>query len=146
MLDTNDYSVCRFLVQIQELFPQNFPLAPIGTHDSFQPWALQLPLGCESVQTCYALCTKIYIFYFQSTLIIQNALASTSIPGTVFAFWVFSSGVQGVPMTICCCLIDILFHMYIHFIKSLWSFLVIFLFGKFSLVLFWHKSIISIFL
>ena len=57
-------------------FPQNFPLALIGCYCTPvlpQPWALQLLLGSTTVQTCYALCAKVYIFYFISTLILQNA-------------------------------------------------------------------------
>ena len=48
-------------------------LAVQDTHVILQPWALQLLLICGTVETCYALCAQIYIFYFKSTLILQNA-------------------------------------------------------------------------
>ena len=57
-------------------FPQNFPLALIGclgTPASSLAWGIQLLFGSTTVQTCYALCAKICIFYILCILIQINA-------------------------------------------------------------------------
>ena len=87
-------------------FPQNFPLALIGCSGAPvlpQPWALQLLLGSTTVQTCYALCAKIYIFYICCILIPNKCLyvASTGISGTViYHFFFFGFGLEEGPVAI----------------------------------------------
>ena len=64
----------RYRYLFPQNFPWNFPLALIGCPSAHTPsLGSSVALGCESVQTCCALCAKILIFYFQWTLILQNA-------------------------------------------------------------------------
>ena len=91
-------------------FPQSFTLALIGcrgAHASVQPRALH----CATVQTYCTLCVKIRIFYIWTTLNLQNAFMWLPLAFQVqHFFWgIIGSGLQGVPVTICCCLIDICF-------------------------------------
>ena len=69
-----------------------------------QPWPLQLLLVSLTDHTCYALCAKIYIFYFISTLILQNAYLWLPVAFQVkyLHLGVVGSGLQGVPLAICC--------------------------------------------
>ena len=110
---------------IQALIPPiilswNFPwsLGPLigclGTPAPVQPWALQLLLGSLTVQTCCALCVKIHIFYICTTLILQNAYLWLPLAFQVqyFIFGIIGSGLQGVPVTICCWFIDILINLF----------------------------------
>ena len=114
------YFSCYVQIHVPIILSWNFPLdlgpliGCLGAHASPQTWALQLLLVSLTVQTCYACCAKLHFMYICTTLILQNAYLWLPLAFQVqyFFFGIIGSGLQGVPVTICCWFIDILINLF----------------------------------